>query len=126
MVGQVNHLNDAMVWRLVKVSKTSDWKGCCCCCWLQCSVQELHLSCGMKQVGRTFTAQPKNLAIHSPSFSSENSPTKKEGADFEMNKREIPLAFISVTRAAGSRLYGSNNFGCWTQILAVYCITKHT
>jgi len=48
-----------------------------------------------------------------------NSPTKKEGADFEMNKREIPLAFISVTRAAASRLYGSNNFGCWTQILVV-------
>jgi len=36
-----------------------------------------------------------------------------------MNKREIPLAFISVTRAAASRLYGSNNFGCWTQILVV-------
>jgi hypothetical protein len=109
VVGQVNHLNDAMVWRLVKVSRLQIGKACC---WQQCSVQELHLSCGMKQVGRTYTAQPKNLAIHSPSFSSENSPTKKEGADFEMNKREIPLAFISFTRATESRLYGSNNFGC--------------
>lgn len=70
-------------------------------------------------MGRTYTAQSKNLAIHSPSFSSENSPTKKEGADFEMNKREIPLAFISFTRATESRLHGSNDFGCRTQILVV-------
>jgi hypothetical protein len=60
------------------------------------------LSCGMKQVGRTYAAQPKNLAIHSPSFSSENSLNKERGGgeergDFETYKREIPLAFISFT-----------------------------
>lgn len=57
----------------------------------------IGLACVMKQVRRTYTAQPKNLAIHSPSFSSENKPNKERGGDFEMNKREIPLAFISFT-----------------------------
>jgi hypothetical protein len=57
----------------------------------------IGLACVMKQAGRTYTAQPKNLAIHSPSFSSENMPNKERGGDFEMNKREIPLAFISFT-----------------------------
>jgi hypothetical protein len=39
----------------------------------------IGLSYSMKQVGRTYAAQLKNIAIHSPSFSSENSLTKKEG-----------------------------------------------
>jgi hypothetical protein len=43
-----------------------------------------------------------------------------------MNKREIPLAFISFTWAIESLSYGNNNLGCWPLISAVYSLTKYS